>query len=192
MAGNALRRGGRAVLPSGGLLVWSVADGRRGRRWREVTSVDGTVVRVVLLESAPAGRLVRLEIATAAGLLTLHPDRDGTALHGNVVTPTGVRHLTFDRLTGLVDGSPAAAAVVVAGLADRLQVDGTSRVDLVRVDDPLEPRAESWTVTRTEPGTWRLVDSAPDGGGGVIPDRIVRLDADGLPSLDGDAWPLEI
>ena len=54
MTGEGLRRGGRATLPTGELIVWSIADGRRGRRWREVTSVAGTVVRAVLLETDPA------------------------------------------------------------------------------------------------------------------------------------------
>jgi hypothetical protein len=212
MSGHAIRRGGRAALPSGGLIVWSVADGRRGRRWREVTSVDGTVVRVVLLESDPAGRLGRLEMATAAGLLTLHPDRAATALHGNVVTPTGVRHLTFDRMTLLVDGSPAAAAIAVAGLAEGVPVGGTAQVDLVRVDDRLQPRTETWSIDRIEPRVWRLVELPDDGSGGgpgseVRPgvrrearpgpgvgaeERIVRVDEDGLPELPGDTWPLEV
>ena len=106
MTGEGVRRGGRAVLPTGELIVWSIADGRRGRRWREVASVAGTMVRGVLLESDPMGRLARLEVTTAAGLLTLHPDANNTILHGNVVTPAGVRHLRFDRTTVLLDHRP--------------------------------------------------------------------------------------
>lgn len=208
MTGEGLRRGGRAELPTGELIVWSIADGRRGRRWREVTSAAGAVVRAVLLETDPAGRLTRLEIATAAGLLTLHPDPGKSVLHGNVVTPTGIRHLTFDRTTVLVDGSPAAAAIAVARLADGVRVGATTRVDLVRVDDRLEPRPGSWAVSRIEPQAWRLVElPATGGGGGSRPDhrrergsrpdvaaeeRVIRVDADGLPILAGDAWPLEI
>ena len=206
-AGTGVRRGGRAALPTGELVVWSIADGRRGRRWREVTSRSGTVVRSVLLETDPAGLVTRLEIATAAGLLTLHPDSGETVLHGNVVTPAGIRHLAFDRTAVLVDGSPAAAAVLVGGLAGVVRVGATAAVELVFVDDRLEPRAASWTVSRVEPGTWRLIEQPrAGGGGGVDPvdddlrgaeasasgeERIVRLDADGLPILSGDAWPLE-
>ena len=208
MTGEGVRRGGRAALPTGELIVWSIADGRRGRRWREVTSTAGMVVRAVLLETDPAGRLTRLEMATAAGLLTLHPDRGESVLHGNGVTPTGIRHLTFDRTTVLVDGSPAAAAIALSRLADGVPVGAPSRVDLVQVDDRLEPRMESWAVIRIEPQTWRFVELLEaGGGGGSRPDdrgergpgpemgaeeRIVRLDEDGLPILAGDAWPLEI
>ncbi|MDP9481850.1 MAG: hypothetical protein M3P84_01355 [Chloroflexota bacterium] len=198
MTGASIRRGGQAVLPTGELIVWSIADGRRGRRWREVVSADGTVVRAVLIESDQAGRLTRLEIATAAGLLTLHPDGEGTLLHGNVVTPAGIRHLTFDRTTVLVDGSPGSAAILVAGMADVMEVGAWTRIELVWLDDRLVPTAAPWAVSRIEPRAWRLVAMpAADGGGGPGSgggggERIVRIDEDGLPTLAGDAWPLEI
>jgi hypothetical protein len=174
------------VLPSGALIVWSIADGRRGRRWREVVSVDARVVRSVLLETNPAGRLTRLEVATAAGLLTLHPDSGETVLHGNAVTPAGIRHLTLDGTTVMVHGSPAAAAIAVAGLADGVEVGATRRVAMVGIDDRLEPRVGSWAVTRIEPRTWRLVELP------AAAEQVIRLDEDGLSILAGDAWPLEI
>ena len=67
----------------------------------------------LLLEVDPDGRWTRLELATVRGILTLHPDLDGTAVHGNVVTPDGVVPLTFawspqHRL--VVAGEPVAAA----------------------------------------------------------------------------------
>ena len=84
----------------------------------------------------------------------------------------------------------------------------TTRVDLVRVDDRLEPRIGSWAVSRIEPQAWRLVELPEAGGGGgsrpdhrrergpgpdvAAEERVVRLDEDGLPILAGDAWPLEI
>jgi hypothetical protein len=46
----------------------------------------------LLLELDPDGRFSHLELATAAGLLTLHPEGDGT-LHGNAVTERGVEHI---------------------------------------------------------------------------------------------------
>jgi hypothetical protein len=186
MTGAGVRRGGRAVLPTGELIVWSIADGRRGRRWREVVSLDGRVVRSVLLETNPAGRLTRLEIATAAGLLTLHPGSGDTHLQGNVVTPTGIRHLTVDGRTVMVDGSPAAAAIAVARLADGVEVGATTRVDIVGLDDRLEPCVGSWAVDRIEPRTWRLVELP------AAEEHVVQLDEDGLPILAGEAWPLEI
>ena len=211
----AVRRGGRAVLPSGELIVWSIADGRRGRRWREAVSADGKLLRTLLAETNQAGRLVRLELATAAGLLTLHPDLEETVLHGNVVTPTGIRHLTFDPTIVRVDGSPAAGAIAVASLAGLVEVGATMRVDLVVVDDRLEPRSGSWAVSRLEPRTWRLVEPhEPGSGGGSGPEvrdageavggkaasgaivgggeHILRLDEHGLPVIAGETWPLEV
>lgn len=198
MGREGLRRGGRARLPSDEQIVWSIADGRRGRRWREVSSVAETVIRAVLLETDPSGRLTRLEMGTAAGLLTLHPDAGQSVLHGNVVTSTGIRHLSFDRTAVLVDASPASAAILLGGLTDVVTVGATARVDLVRVDDRLEPRIGSWVVSRIELLAWRLVElSEVDGGGGAGAEAVnevldMRLDDDGLPSgLGGDAWPLE-
>ena len=182
-----VRVGGRAVLPGGEVVVWSVADGRRGRRWREVVSVDRGVLRAVLFETDPAGRVTRLEMATASGLLTVHPDRDGAVLHGNAVTSAGVSHLTLKPAVLFVPGSPAAAAIALGRLSSEVAVGGTQRVDVIRIDDRLAPGEGSWDVTRLEERTWRLV-SAVDGEV-----RTVRLDADGLALLPaGEAWPLEL
>ena len=41
---------GSARLADGARLDWSVADGRRGRRWRAVATVDGHVTHALLLE----------------------------------------------------------------------------------------------------------------------------------------------
>src|SRR5689334_6864494 len=88
-----LRRAGSALRPGGDHVTWSVAEGRRGRRWREVVVDAGGAVRhSLLLELDPDGRFSHLELSTAAGLLTLHPEGDGT-LHGNAVTGDGVRHI---------------------------------------------------------------------------------------------------
>jgi hypothetical protein len=132
-----IRRGGVVTTARGERSVWTIADGRRGRRVREAISRGDALVRTVLFELDPAGRCVRLELATAAGLLTLHPDRNGARLHGNVVGPTGVRHLTFDWATDrepLVAGSPASTAIVGAR--------GVRTV--LRIDDELDPRMEPW------------------------------------------------
>jgi hypothetical protein len=88
-----LRRAGHGRSADGSTVTWSVAEGRRGRRWREVV-VDpaGAVRSSLLLEVDPDGRFSHLELSTAAGLLTLHPEVDGT-LHGNAVTAAGIRHI---------------------------------------------------------------------------------------------------
>ncbi len=71
----------------------------------------------LLLELAPDGRFSHLELSTAAGLLTLHPEPDGT-LDGNAVTAEGMRHvvgLAWDPDgVVLLDGSTVCRAAAVA------------------------------------------------------------------------------
>ncbi len=131
-------------------------------------------------------------MASTAGLLTLHPDRDGSTLHGNVVTPAGIRHLTFPWSDGdalFVDGSPAAAAIALGSLVRTQAIGSTVRVATIRVDARLEPRSSTWDVTRIDDQAWQLVEvsdaASPD-------ERRARLDGDGLAIVpDGMRWPLE-
>ena len=52
------------MLPGGRHIVWTVAGGAKGRRWRSVTSHgDGRMEASLLVETAPDGRLVKLELA---------------------------------------------------------------------------------------------------------------------------------
>lgn len=187
-----LRLGGRVALPSGEVVVWSVADGRRGRRWRESVTRDGVQIRSVLFETDRSGRVERLEMASDAGLLTLHPDADDSTLHGNVVTSDGIRHLTFAWGTAdslFVVGSPAAAAIALGRLVQTTATGTTERVSTIRVDTRLEPNPFAWDVSRVDERTWRLVEAsdAPS-----PEERTVRLDEDGLVDLPGgERWPLE-
>src|SRR5436189_2001251 len=87
-----LRRAGHGSMADGSEITWSMAEGSRGSRWREVRVLDESVVSSLLLELDPDGRFSHLELATTAGLLTLHPEGDGT-LHGNAVTADGVHHV---------------------------------------------------------------------------------------------------
>lgn len=87
-----LRVAGTGRSLDGATVTWSVAEGRRGRRWREAVSRDGAVVHSLLFELDPEGRFAHLELTTPAGLLTLHPEGDGT-LHGNAVTRAGITHI---------------------------------------------------------------------------------------------------
>ncbi|GEM_PF-2270200 len=192
-----LRIGGTDVLPSGELVVWSVADGRRGRRWRESTTLAGRLVRSLLFETDPAGRVTRLEIATAAGLLTLHPAGEPAAIHGNVVTAPGIRHLGFTAEAGtvlVVEGSAASDAIVLGGSApDGLAVGESRHVAGVWVDDRLEPEPAAVELVRLEPRAWRWTTRWPDGRGSSGEPRVVRLDDDGLVDRSGRMrWPLEV
>jgi hypothetical protein len=146
-----LRRAGRLDLGGGESILWSVAEGRRGRRWRSIRRdasnrlIADLLVSDLLLEVDANGRWTRLELATVRGILTLHPDADGTAVHGNVVTPDGVVPLTFvwspqHRL--MIAGEPVAAAAL--GAAD--PAAWTPRPGLIigrdlaiTVADPVEP-----------------------------------------------------
>jgi len=161
-----LRRAGHGRDAMGALVTWSVAEGRRGRRWREVVA-DGEAVRSsLLLELDADGRFSHLELSTAAGLLTLHPEADGT-LHGNAVTADGIRHvagLAWDRDRAI---SVRGSAICLA--AERRR-DGTRARSWLMID--LDLRLE--TVDRVARPTWQVVD------------------AEGLPVLvDAESWPLE-
>lgn len=186
------RRGGTGRLPGGRRLTWTVADGRRGRRWRSITtSADGRLVGSLLLETGPAGELARLELATPAGLLTLHPDQGGTALHGNVVRPAGIEHVALPWTGGhalLAGASPLTGVVTAARLAAAVGVGEGASFPAVEVAEDLSIRRATWRAARVGARRWRLL--AADGG----PSVTVTLDDDGAPAglEDAETWPLEI
>ncbi len=121
-----LRVGGRGRLADGGIVVWSVAEGVRGRRWRWVVDDVGVVRHAGLLELDLDGRFTRLELSGSAGLLTLHPEGDGS-IHGNVVNDRGVRPITLpgddvgaititgDAFGSSLVGQPAGEGIVIRG-----------------------------------------------------------------------------
>ena len=124
-----IRRAGRASQPGGAIVTWSRAEGAHGTRWREVITTADGLVRAVTLEVSATGRSTRLEVATKTGMLTLHPEPDESALYGNVVTATGVRHLAFDWSPDheiLLLASPASATSAFVRLAEVVSV-GASR-----------------------------------------------------------------
>ena len=130
-----LRVAGTGRTSDGGPTVtWSVAEGRRGRRWRESVVRDGAVVHSLLFELDPDGRFAHLELTTPAGLLTLHPEGDGT-LHGNAVMAVGVTHVRglpweLDDVI-LIDGSVVCAAVA-GQLEDRVVIRVKPDLSLTR------------------------------------------------------------
>lgn len=180
-----VRRAGRGEDASGALVVWSVAEGRRGRRWREVRSAQGRgVLGSLLLETDPVGRVNHIEFGTAAGLLTLHPEDDGT-LHGNAVTPEGIEHVAglrwpMDALL-LVEGSTVAAAAAAYALRSTIAAGESASRAAVFVDLGLAVRTADVRIDRPGEDTWRL------GSTGEI-----AIDDDGLPLLAGARiWSLE-
>jgi len=181
---EALRFGGRGQGADGTSVVWSVAEGRRGRRWREVRNAGHAVASSLLLETDPAGRFSHLELSTPSGLLTLHPEGDGT-LHGHAIVSDGIEHvegLAWDA-DGIVllEGSTVCRLAAAAGLADAVAV-GTSRAHLAAVIPPtLWLEVKPVRVERLDPTTWRFGSEAPLG-----------VDERGLPLLHGgEIWPLE-
>lgn len=170
-------------------LTWTEAEGTRGTRWREALERDGSLVRSLLLEVSVAGRPTRLEVTTAAGLLTLHPQPDESALHGNVVRVAGVHHLAFPWSAEhelLVLGSVASATTTLRRLAGPIVVGASRTIDVLRIDDTLKPRPARWTAGRIARHAWHLRDA--DG----LEERRLTVDDEGRPLLtDAISWPLE-
>ena len=179
-----LRVGGRGQGADGASVVWSVAEGSRGRRWREVRNAGHAMASSLLLETDPAGRFAHLELSTPSGLLTLHPEGDGT-LHGHAIVSDGVEHvagLAWDADgMALLDGSTVCRLAAVAGLADTL-VAGASRGQLaVVIPATLWLEVKPVRIERIDATTWRFGAEEP-----------FAVDRDGLPALrGGEIWPLE-
>ena len=183
-----LRQGGAGRLGDGAVLTWTVAEGARGRRWRAMATVAGVISHVLLLEVDLTGRLTRIELSTAGGLLTLHPSVDGATLHGNRVSPIGIEHLRFDWGPdhGLsIDGRPIADAVTARRLTSAVHVGEHRSVSVVAVAPDLTLREESITFGAVDFGLWHVTSS--------IGDQIVRLDDRGIlvGLADSVEWALE-
>ena len=166
-----LRRAGVAALPDGSSVGWSVAEGRAGRRWRWRTiGPTGELRGAGLVELSPAGDLGRIEFATAAGLLTVHPEPDDGRLHGNVVGPDGVRPISLDWRPG--DSVAVEGSVVLPAILGR----------------PVVPDA----IGQGRRGIRIAFDlSVSVDDRAIEPDEVAR-DADGVPVAFGErAWPLE-
>jgi hypothetical protein len=117
----------------------------------------------LLLELDAEGRFSHLELSTAAGLLTLHPEGDGT-LHGNAVTSNGVEHIRglpwAPRVHIALEGSSVCAAIAGS--------QGSAQLDALRIG--LELSLSRGRVAG-DPG---------------------KATPSGLPNLaDGTTWPLE-
>jgi hypothetical protein len=153
-------------------VVWTMSEGRRGRRWREVVTRDGAIVHSLLLETGPDRRFSHLELSTGGVLLTLHPEPDGT-LHGNRVDRDGIQHITgvaFDP-----DGPVLIDESVIAAAAAAWQETSSDRGAPLRM------------VVIDGAARVSIVD-----GASPIPLVVVAIDADGVPQLhDERVDPLE-
>jgi hypothetical protein len=181
-----LRRAGVIRLLDGRSVTWSVAEGRRGRRWREtVAKPDGDGIRhSLLLEMDADDQFAHLELSTRAGLLTLHPEGDGT-LHGNAVTDGGIEHvrgLPWDSTAiALVDGSLVSRLAAFPGLARVIDPGATRPVTVLRIPSDLQLLVGDEEVSRGAEGRWTFVG----------PETIV-VDQEGLlRSSSTRDWPLE-
>ena len=170
--------------PNGTVVTWTVAEGRKGRRWREVAARGADIVHALLLETDPNGRFSHLELALADGLWTFHPEPDGT-LHGNhVAASAGVRHIAGrpfapdDAL--IVEGSPVSLAAIAWGHAAGALVRPVAGV-VIAADGALVEQAEVH-IERLTATRWQVGEGSP-----------IEIDEAGLPVLDdGETWPLEV
>jgi len=173
------RVAGWGTAADGTVVTWTVSEGRRGRRWREVVTRGSAVVQAVLLETDPDARFSHLELARADGLWTFHPERDGT-LHGNHVdrSETGVRHVDGWRFDPgdvlLVAGSVVSLAAIVYERRDDVGVGGSTAVGAVVVEmDGVLRRDDGLRIERLAERRWRIGDAGEIG-----------IDPAGLPVLD--------
>ncbi len=145
---------------------------------------EGGLRHSLLFETAVDGAFSHLELSTPAGLLTLHPEGDGT-LHGNAIEAGGIRHvvgLPWDA-RGVVDieGSAIAGGACALSLAGEIVPGASARRTLLRVTVGLLITTGPALVERIDDETWRIAGGQP-----------FRTDATGLPLLaDAEAWPLE-
>jgi hypothetical protein len=181
------RVAGWGLITDGSVVTWTVAEGRKGRRWREVVARDAATAHALLLETDAAGRFSHLELARADGLWTFHPEPDGT-LHGNHVRPrgAGIRHVVGwpfapdDAI--VVEGSPISLAAIAWPRAASVAEGGFVDVAGVvigaggELDTVPSIRIEHLTGSRWQVGEWPPLE----------------VDVAGLPVFDGGATgPLE-
>lgn len=185
MSDGPVRVAGDIRLADGSTVVWTVAEGRRGRRWREVRTGVVGFEHSLLLETDPDGRFTHLELATTS-LLTLHPEFDGT-LHGNIVVGDdafGVRPIEGEpwdeAAMPFVEGSIVCLAAAAHLQVERIGPFHSDRMRGAWITAALWFDVGAVRVERIDERNWRF-DGAE-----------IEIDADGLPILPGGrTWPLE-
>jgi len=181
------RMAGWGRVADGSTVTWTVAEGSRGRRWREVVALEGATVQALLFETDRERRFSHLELARADGLWTFHPEPDGT-LHGNHVGPGDrvvehVRGWPFGPDDALVvEGSPIACAALAWARASEVAPGASASVAAVVIGAGGGLRQDaSLRVERQSATRWRVGDGPS-----------VEVDPDGLPVFEGgQRRPLE-
>ena len=125
-------------------------------------------------------------------MLTLHPDTARRSLHGNAVTPDGVRHLSLpwsDEHGLEIHGRPIATAVTAHRLAASMAVGGGRTIPVVLVTADLTVSEATRRFVRLGESEWRI-----EGEGGAAGATILAVDERGIPVglEDGREWPLEL
>ena len=183
-----LRRAGRGRMADGSSLLWSVAEGRQGRRWRAAVGRGGALLLDLLLEVRPDGTMSRLEVTTAAGFLTLHPEADLRSAHGNVVGADGVRPLAMpwsaDHAFEVV-GCPIPTVVALSRLGEVVGAGDRGTLPVLRVSGDLAVEPAVLVVRHVSRERWAIGDPARS--------IIAEIDDAGLPTglTDDAGWPLE-
>ena len=178
-----LRVGGRGSTPGGRSVIWSVAEGSRGRRYREVRRAGEGIAHSLLLETDPSGRFTHLELSTPSGLLTLHPEPDAT-LHGHAIVSDGIEHVTGlpwepDGLVVLED-SVVCVLAAAALLRPTVGPGSSTASHAVWIPPTLWVEIRPIRVGRAA-GAWQLGSDGP-----------VEIDPAGVPRLaGGETWPLD-
>ena len=182
-----VRRAGSGRTAAGDRVWWSVAEGRRGRRWREAIVGDaaGCATRCCS-RPGPDGRFSHLELADAGRAADAAPrgrrdaprERDrGRRDPARRRAPVGRGGRRGRRGLGGRRAPRAPGCLAAEVEARRVGCDGRScaiTAGLLITTGP-EP------VERIDQETWRIAGGAP-----------CRVDADGLPVLpDAESWPLE-
>ena len=65
----------------GSVVTWTVAEGRKGRRWREVVSRGTAVIHALMLGTDPDQQFSRIRSSPGrTGCWTFHPEPNGTSI----------------------------------------------------------------------------------------------------------------
>ena len=153
-----LRRAGRGTLPDGATVLWSVAEGGRGRRWRWILSDVDRTRHVGLMELDADGRFARLELDAPEGLVTFHPDAGTGTAHGNIVRSSGVMPLSlaWSDGTGIAIDGDAFGSALCPGSGGAVAIGMSGATRSVTAPAPALERDERGVPMLTDAQEWAL------------------------------------